>query len=127
MVDEIPKGKLILLMADQNPSNVRDAIWVKFFNKETACLHGLEKYSKTYNLPVIYMGMQRVKRSLYTLEFTLLVENPAACKYGEITQRFMSMLEKQLSMIRRIGSGRIKDGNTPGLLTSYNYLLYNFT
>lgn len=61
MVDEIPKGKLILLMADQNPSNVRDAIWVKFFNKETACLHGLEKYSKTYNLPVIYMGMQRVK------------------------------------------------------------------
>ncbi|MBK6822361.1 MAG: hypothetical protein IPG87_04985 [Saprospiraceae bacterium] len=96
MVDEIPKGKLILLMADQNPSNVRDAIWVKFFNKETACLHGLEKYSKTYNLPVIYMGMERVKRSLYTLEFTLLVENPAACKYGEITQRFMSMLEKTI-------------------------------
>jgi len=96
MIEEIPKGKLILLMADQNPSNVNDAIWVKFFNKETACLHGLEKYARAYNLPVIYMEMQRIKRSYYTLEFSMLVENPSSCSFGEITQIFMSQLEKTI-------------------------------
>lgn len=96
IIDEIPKGKIILLMADQNPSNVKDAIWVNFFNKETACLHGLEKYASAYNLPVIYMEMQRIKRSYYSLEFSLLVENPANCTFGEVTQKFMSQLEKTI-------------------------------
>jgi len=94
--EDIPKGRVILLMADQNPSNIQEAIWVKFFGKDTACLHGLEKYAGTYNLPVVYMEMTRIKRSNYQMSFSLLCENPSAMTKGELTQMFMSRLEKTI-------------------------------
>ncbi|MBK9270850.1 MAG: lysophospholipid acyltransferase family protein [Saprospiraceae bacterium] len=94
--DEIPKGKLILLISDQNPSNIRDAIWVKFFGRDTACLHGLEKYATTYQLPVIYMEMKRTSRSNYQMEFAMLCEKPSELAKGELTQLFMSRLEKTI-------------------------------
>lgn len=94
MINElIPKGKLILLMSDQNPSNIKDAIWVKFFNKETACLHGLEKYAKQYNLPIIYMDQNKIGPSRYSVSLSMLVENPESLGPGEITQIFMSKVE----------------------------------
>ncbi|MBK7232237.1 MAG: lysophospholipid acyltransferase family protein [Saprospiraceae bacterium] len=94
--EDIPKGRVILLMADQNPSNIQEAIWVKFFGKDTACLHGLEKYAGSYQLPVVYMEMTRTKRSNYQMSFSMLCENPSTIPKGELTQMFMSRLEKTI-------------------------------
>lgn len=96
MTEDIPKGRLILLMSDQNPSNSRDAIWVNFFNRDTACLHGLEKYASQYDLPVIYMDMERLGPARYRLRFSLLCEHPAQLEKGELTQMFMSRLEETI-------------------------------
>ncbi|HMW37955.1 MAG: lysophospholipid acyltransferase family protein [Saprospiraceae bacterium] len=92
----IPDGRVILLMSDQNPSNTRDAIWVKFFGQDTACLHGLEKYANRYHLPVIYLDQQRVTDSRYVVNLEVLCENPNELAPGELTQLFMSRVERTI-------------------------------
>ncbi len=91
--EEIPKGKLIIMMSDQNPSNVKDAIWVHFLNQDTACVHGMEKYALNHQLPIVFVDIQRVKRGYYELTFSPLIEDPSQHKPGEITQIYMSRLE----------------------------------
>lgn len=92
----IPEGRVILLMSDQNPSNTRDAIWVKFFGQDTACLHGLEKYANRYHLPVIYLDQQRVSNSRYVVNLEVLCEHPHKLAPGELTQLFMSRVEETI-------------------------------
>lgn len=96
VADEIPKGKILILMADQNPSNLKDAIWVNFFNSDTACLHGIEKYAHQYNLPVVFANIKRIKRGYYELNFEMLIEKPQEQTFGTITQMYMSRCEQNI-------------------------------
>jgi Kdo2-lipid IVA lauroyltransferase/acyltransferase len=84
------------MIADQSPPNVRLAYWVRFLNQETATLHGPEKYARVYNMPVVYTDVQKIGRGNYESEFILLCENPAETKTGEITAKFMKMLEERI-------------------------------
>ena len=70
----------------------------KFFGYDTPCLHGAEEYAKNGNLPLVYFDVQRIKRGYYTLEIIEMVQNPAETGYGEITQKYINILE---SIIKR--------------------------
>lgn len=85
-----------LMVADQNPSNVKKAIWVDFFGSPTACLHGPEFYAKLFDMPVFYLTINRVKRGYYEVVGSTIELNPKASNEGEITAAFMKVLEKQL-------------------------------
>ncbi len=91
--DDIP---IYYMIADQSPSSPRLAYWVNFLNQDTATLHGPEKYARVHGLPVLYMDVQKVKRGWYTFEFFVLADDPRSLKTGEITQRFMKMLEDKI-------------------------------
>jgi KDO2-lipid IV(A) lauroyltransferase len=67
--NNLHKPSIFLLVGDQSPStsNLDKAYWVNFLNRETACLHGIEKYAKRYNLPVIYLNITRIKRGYYSV------------------------------------------------------------
>ena len=69
------------------------AYWVKFLNRETPFLHGLEKYARLYNLPVIYIDIQRVRRGYYEVELLVLTKNPLELKEGVITEMYVRKLE----------------------------------
>jgi KDO2-lipid IV(A) lauroyltransferase len=84
------------MIADQSPSNARLAYWVKFMNQDTATLHGPEKYARIYNMPVFYVDIKKVKRGYYETEFILICANPSQTKTGEITQKFMQILEEKI-------------------------------
>ena len=84
------------MIADQSPSSVKLAIWVSFFNINTATLHGPEKYARLNNYPVVYVDIQKIRRGYYTFEFILLEENTSSTKFGDITAQFMSMLESKI-------------------------------
>jgi KDO2-lipid IV(A) lauroyltransferase len=90
------KNEAHLLLGDQSPSNIKEAIWVNFLGQDTACLHGLEKYAHLYNYPVLYLQFQRVKRGYYELRFFLVTENPKETPENYITQRFMQYLEQDI-------------------------------
>lgn len=82
------------MVADQSPASARLAFWVNFLHQETAVLHGPEKYARIHNLPVVFASVNKVKRGYYTVEFKTLELEPNQTKTGEITRRFMKMLEE---------------------------------
>lgn len=90
------KPCIYILVADQSPSNVSKAYWINFFNQDTACIHGPEKYAKMYNYPVVYIDIKRVKRGYYTVELSVLCDKPNELKDGELTAAYMHKLEESI-------------------------------
>jgi KDO2-lipid IV(A) lauroyltransferase len=88
------KPAIFYMVADQSPSSARLAFWINFLNQETAALHGPEKYAMLHNLPVVFASANKIRRGYYQVTFQLLEENPAKTKTGQITSRFMKMLEE---------------------------------
>ena len=85
-----------LMIADQSPSNTRKAIWLDFLNQDTAVIHGVEKYARTFNLSVYFFEIERVKRGYYEATFREIVANPNDYEEGEVTKIFMHEIEKQI-------------------------------
>lgn len=88
------KPAVFILIADQSPSNHKKALWVDFFNIKTACAPGVEMASRLFSYPVIYIIPRRRKRGHYEVECKLLADDPSKLSKGEITQKYMSLLEK---------------------------------
>jgi len=82
-----------VMVADQSPTNVERAYWIKFLNQDTACLHGPEKHARQNELPVIYLDIQRQKRGFYTVEASILTDEPDTLPEGEVTRMYMKKLE----------------------------------
>lgn len=85
---------IYFMIADQSPTNTKDAFWIDFLNQDTACLHGPEKYAVKYNMPMVYGHVKRVKRGFYEVYLYLIEENPLEKEPGEITKVYMQLLEK---------------------------------
>jgi KDO2-lipid IV(A) lauroyltransferase len=90
--NEIPA--IYFMISDQSPSNLKKAIWVHFLNQDTPCIHGAETYAKMFNLPVVFIDLQRIKRGYYSIKITLIEENPQVTNHGEITGKYMKKLEE---------------------------------
>lgn len=85
--------KMYFLIGDQSPSNIKDAIWLNFFNQDTACLHGIEKYAKKYDLPVYFFEMRRVRRGYYELHCKKIIDQPNETPPTYITSKYMECVE----------------------------------
>jgi KDO2-lipid IV(A) lauroyltransferase len=85
---------IFYMVADQSPSSARLAYWTTFLNQDTAVLHGPEKYARIHNFPVVFASVKKVKRGYYAIDFRMLELTPDQTKTGEITRRFMKMLEE---------------------------------
>lgn len=81
-----------LFISDQNPDTSK-VHWTRFLNQETAFSRGIEVYAKHYNMPVLYVDIQRTRRGFYTVRFEELVTDPLNTADGEITERYMKKLE----------------------------------
>lgn len=89
--NEVPKA--YFLLSDQSPGRRRRSYWVKFLNQDTACLHGLENYARLFDLPVIYVNVNRTRRGFYEIGLEEICSTPANTKPGEITAIYMKKLE----------------------------------
>ena len=90
------KPKAIAFGSDQNPANPKQAYWLNFLNQDTAVLFGVEKYSKEYNCPVIYVSINKLKRGYYEVVYSLITEEPLKEPHGKITELFTRSLEKDI-------------------------------
>lgn len=82
--------------ADQSPTYSKKVYWTTFLNQDTAVALGTERFSKKYDLPVIYCSINKDKRGFYSSKFTLITDTPKTTNDGEITQMHTSALEKQI-------------------------------
>ncbi len=93
MLTPVEKSRVLVLVADQTPSN-SDAFWMNFLNQDTPVLSGIEKMAKKLNCPVIYTTINRIRRGYYTMETEILVEEPKNLPENEVQMRFMQRLEQ---------------------------------
>lgn len=89
---------LLILTADQSPSNFENSIWVDFFNTKTSFLPGLEKLSLKYNLPIIFHEVKQAKKGYYECLPQILIQKDSKTnKEGEITQQYATFLEQKIN------------------------------
>ncbi|MAY83993.1 MAG: lipid A biosynthesis acyltransferase [Flavobacteriales bacterium] len=88
-------------IADQTPSP-KGAYWTTFMNQDTPVFMGMGKISNKLNYPIIYVGIERVKRGYYDMKAELLVENPKELQAEEIVERFTRRLEKDIQRVPHI-------------------------
>lgn len=83
-------------IADQTPSNPKEAFWMTFLNQDTPVLPGTEIIAKKFNYPVVFASVQRKKRGYYQVHFELLCEEPSKTQEGEITTLHTRKLEEEI-------------------------------
>ena len=81
---------------DQSPHNADKSWWTTFLGVETAVYFGVEKWAKDYNAAVVYGGVKRVGRGRYVVDFRLVKEHFLDCKKGEVLDRCLGELEREI-------------------------------
>ncbi|MDG1725395.1 MAG: lysophospholipid acyltransferase family protein [Bacteroidia bacterium] len=90
--------RMTIFGADQSPTYSKNIHWTNFLNQDTAVALGTERFSKKYNLPVIFCSINKRKRGIYSTKLSVLTENPQDTEDGEITEMHTSKLENQINI-----------------------------
>lgn len=85
--------KMVVIVNDQSPSNLKSAHWNTFLNQETGWNNGPEKLARKYDYTVLFGHSKKIKRGYYEVEFTTISENPAELAQGAVTDIYASLLE----------------------------------
>ncbi len=99
-IKEMVRRKSIInataFLADQTPSNTRDAHWMQFLNQDTPVLIGTEKIAKKFHYPVVYVSVQRLKRGYYKTYFTKICDDASTTPDGFVTETHTRLLEEDI-------------------------------
>ncbi|MDP2176200.1 MAG: hypothetical protein Q8K70_09870 [Bacteroidota bacterium] len=88
---------LLILTADQSPSNPNTGIWANFFDIQTSFLSGLEKLSLKYQLPVIFHEVKQASnKGFYECKVHRLLEPRNHPLDGSITQTYADLLQQKI-------------------------------
>ncbi len=85
----------LVLLNDQSPPPEK-ACWTNFLNQETGFFTGMARFSKQYNMPIVFMCIHRISRGNYLIKVELICENPQELSEEEIIQKHAQLLEKDI-------------------------------
>lgn len=81
---------------DQSPSRIKSSHWMKFLGQDTAVIFGTEKYARSYNQPVIFGRILKVRRGYYKTHFELVTDQPQEMPHAAIIEKVMRLLEADI-------------------------------
>jgi len=87
---------LTLFLTDQRPVAEHIEYWTNFMHQDTPVQLGTEKIGKKLDYAVVYGHVRKIRRGYYSIEFTLLAENPKETKEFEITEMHTRALENTI-------------------------------
>jgi KDO2-lipid IV(A) lauroyltransferase len=99
LADIIRRGKVvraIAMVADQEPTTSEHKHWTRFLNRDTAFYMGPEEIARVTRFPVFFIGMKRTARGFYEMRFTPLTSPGESLKSGELTERYVRLVEQQI-------------------------------
>ncbi len=96
LTEEGSNRDALIFGADQSPSKPEKSVWIRFLNQPTPVFFGVEKYAKEMGYPVFFGSIQKVKRGHYTIEYTLLTDDPKSMPHQEITYLHSKRLEEDI-------------------------------
>ncbi|MDB3967579.1 lysophospholipid acyltransferase family protein [Flavobacteriaceae bacterium] len=91
---DVNKYHVFGFAADQSPRKVGKYYINNFLGHKVPIFTGAERFSKDYNLSVVFADITRIKRGFYNTKFIEIL-NKDNTQYG-ITDQFLSLLEKQI-------------------------------
>jgi KDO2-lipid IV(A) lauroyltransferase len=86
----------VLVLTDQSPVDSRKSYWMSFLHQQTPVLFGAEMMAFTYDFPVVYYTMKKVRRGYYRIILQTITEDPRQTYWGEITEAHTRLLEKDI-------------------------------
>lgn len=85
-----------IFIADQTPPGLETDHWTTFLNQDTPFFTGAGKIATKYDMPVIFMNVQKIKRGHYNMDFEVLFEHTAGIEEKDIIERYVRRLEDQI-------------------------------
>lgn len=86
----------IALVADQSSTKPLKCYWLNFFGAPTGFMQGPEKGGRYSNIPMAYVELSKPRRGHYHIQSYILSENPSATKEGELTEKYVRLLEASI-------------------------------
>ncbi|NJY62999.1 lipid A biosynthesis acyltransferase [Salinimicrobium sp. CDJ15-81-2] len=84
------------MIADQSPKLGRSKAWTNFMGITVPVFTGLENLSRSLDMPVVYLHVEKVKRGHYLASFKTLSYDPAQEPEYFMTRRYFEELEAQI-------------------------------
>ena len=84
------------IMSDQSPLKRKAKYWNTFFGKEVPVHTGAEELCRKYNIPMVFLDMNKIKRGYYEGYLEVLSSNPKDLKPFELTDIYMNRVEQSI-------------------------------
>lgn len=87
--------RVIGLLSDQTPPGGEIQYWTTFLQQDTPFFVGTEKLAKSFNYPVVFLGMKRLRQGHYEVTFEPLYDGaaPLASDGFPLTEFFVRKME----------------------------------
>lgn len=84
------------MIADQSPKTPSYKNWMNFMGIDVPFFIGTEKMARQFDMAVLYLKVEKVKRGYYEASFINLADHPQQKEPGEITKNYITELETQI-------------------------------
>lgn len=84
------------IISDQSPLKRKAKYWNTFFGKEVPMHTGAEELCRKYNMPMVFLDMNKVKRGHYEGHLEVLTANPQELKPFELTDIYMNRVRQAI-------------------------------
>jgi Kdo2-lipid IVA lauroyltransferase/acyltransferase len=85
---------LFAFITDQTPPKGEIKYWTNFLNQETPVYLGVEKIASKYNMAILFLNIQNIRRGYYKFTAELLFENSTGLPEHLITEAHVKRLEE---------------------------------
>jgi len=93
MLQKRSTPSIYLILSDQSPAKTEIEYQTVFLNQLTPVYLGIERLSKAFNYPVLFIDILRIKRGYYKVIIKELVLKPKETKQYDITKAHLKTLE----------------------------------
>jgi KDO2-lipid IV(A) lauroyltransferase len=83
-----------IFISDQIPAKGDIKYWTTFLNQDTAVFTGAGKIASKYDMAIVFLHVQKVKRGYYNLDIELLYDHTAGLSENVITETHVRRLEE---------------------------------
>jgi KDO2-lipid IV(A) lauroyltransferase len=85
--------RAIAMNADQAPVSTDKRYWTQFLGQDTAFYIGAEQIARATRLPIIYVGVRRIRRGYYEVELKPLWDGREGILPNTVTERYARTCE----------------------------------
>ena len=85
--------RAIAMNADQAPVSTDKRYWTRFLGQDTAFYIGAEQIARATRLPILYVGVRRIRRGYYEVELKTLWDGREVVPPNTVTERYARICE----------------------------------